>query len=316
MTLNSFKNYATILIITIILSVISLFSLGIIGFIFTALLSAVVGYTVIKYHYLFVSTVCACAVAVFAIFTDNFIFAVSSVIPSLLCGISLGVAYNIKLNEFKTLSVLSSIYALYMLLSIKILGVNENNHNIIEESFYTSAKVYKDALFAAYGGTISKVDIDVLMADALSVMMRFMPCIIIILCISIALFIFYVFKKVLKTRKVDLSQYKVFSDWQADKSLGIIHLIITLMCLILPANYFTDTLMNVVVISSFIFFILGLSFIDFILKCRAKNSMLRKIFLFFITIFSLLSLGVPFIAVSLMGTFETLFKLKEKTAKK
>ena len=316
MTENKFKHYALILILTIVLSAVSTLGLGVFGFLFTAILASIIGYTITRYHYFFVGAVCACVVAVYALFVGNFVAAITSLLPVLLCGISLGIAYNVKLTEFKTISILSCIYTLYLLLSVKIIGVNENNRNIIEEAFKTSSEIYKETLLAAYGSEISLIEIDSLMADVMSVLMKFMPSFIIILCICVALFMFFIFKKVLKFKKSDLSLYKPFSEWQFDKSLSVVYFIIVIISFIIPEGYMADALKNVVFVSTFVFYILGLSFVDFLLKRRIKNATSEKIILILTALFSLFALGFPFILISILGAADGLLNIKEKALKK
>ncbi len=313
---NKFKNYALILIATVILSLISTLNLSIVGILFTALLASVIGYTITRYHYYFVGLVCVCSCTVYALFVGDFIVAISSLAPTLLCGISLGIAYNLKFTEFKTISLLSCVYVIYLLLSVKIIGVDENNLNIIEKTFKESSEVYKNVLLATYAGEFSQAEISKLMSEIMTTMMKFMPSFILIICIVIAIFIFYIFKKILKITKSDLSVFKPFSEWQFDKSLGIIYIIVAIMIFIAPKGYIADAFANVLAVSTFIFYVLGLSFIDFLLKSRMNNSAPRKILLFFIATLPIFALGLPFIFICILGLFDCLINLKEKSLKK
>ncbi len=315
MTENKFKHYALILILTIILSAASTLNISIFVFLITALLATVIGYSVVRFHYYFVVAVCACVISVYALFTGSFFVAITSLLPTLLCGLSLGITYNLKVAEFKTISILSCVYTLYLLLSVKIIGVNSNNKNIIEETIETSSDMYKEALLATYGSEISVTEIDAIMTNVLSVVMKFMPSFIIILCICIAFLMFFIFKKILRLTKSDLSIYKPFSEWKLDKSLSVIYIVILIISFTVPKGYLADALINVILVSSFIFYIIGLSFIDFLLKRGFKSSIPRKICLVFIALLPLFALGFPFMLLSIVGASDGLFCFKEKMSK-
>ncbi len=316
MSEKRFKNYTLIIVITILLSLISVLPLGILGLITTALLASVIGYTVTKFHYWFVAFVCVCSTAVTALFVWDLAAAVSYVLPTLLCGLSLGIAHNIKLGNGKTITLVSCIYTLYLVLNISILGTNSKGQNIIEEALYSSAGIYKNALTTAYAGQISAAELDELMSVMLTTITKFIPGFIIIVCMCIALLYFWIFKKVLKIAKCDISAYKPFSAWRAEKAMSIIFIVITAISLVAPRqDYLSDALANAVMVSCFIFFIFGMSYLNFLLKRVMKNSALRKVVLIFITVSSVFTLGLPFIIVLMLGVLDSFVDFRKKSIK-
>ena len=126
----------------------------------------------------------------------------------------------------------------------------------------------------------------------------------------------YIFKKILRITKSDTLHYRAFSDWRPDRSTSIVYFILAIVGFVVPSgSYAADVLTNVITISTFIFFIFGLSFADFILKAKMKNNMLRKVILVILTLSSLFAFGMPFIIISIAGATDGCFDLRKKILK-
>ncbi len=302
LTKNTFINYALTIITTIILTLISMLPIGILGIVVTALLASTIGYSVTKHHYSFVGVVCACVFLICLIFSKDFLLSIAASLPLILCGVTLGITYNLKFSEFTAISVICGIYTIYLLLNVKFAN-----------AFSLSAKDYSNLLLSLYPDQFTQAEIDTLIADAMSVMMKFMPSFIIIMCGCLALLMFYIFKKVLKATKRDISFYKPFSDWHADRSFSIFFLIIALISLFLPEkNYFSDALSNVVLVSVFVFYIFGLALVDFLLSRKFKNKLSRRIILILLITFSS---GIPMLIFCFIGTLDGIINIREKITK-
>ena len=307
MTKNSFKNYFLILIITAVFSVAGLLPLGVITLLIQAVLASIIGYTVTRYHYWFVSTVCMFLIAIYTTFSGNFYTAISVSLPIILCGISLGIAYNVKISEFKTVSILTGVHTLYFLLNIKLLGV-DSLVNILADS----KKLYVDAFASVYADAIPKEQLEALISEVMALVYRFLPSIIVIFSILIALLFLYTFKKVLKITKMNTDVYKSFSEWKLDKSVGITALIVIIINFSLNTDsYFSAVLSNVCVISLFVFYIFGLAFMCSLLKKKVKNQKLLKAVMFFLALLPVLSPGLPFLMISSLGIVDTCFNFRK-----
>lgn len=311
MTKNSFKNYALIIIATVIISLIAMLPIGIFGIVSTALLASVIGYTVTKHHYYFVGVVCACVIAISALFSGDFYLTLVVNLPLILSGITLGIAYNLKLSKFKTTSIIAGIYTIYTLLNFKFL--TQDNKNYFENLLSDSIKNYSDAVVSVYPEQFSQAEIQTILGDAMAVMMKFMPSFTIIMCALLALLMLYTFKKVLKITKSDISFLNSFSDWHADRSFSIFFLLIALISFLLPEKtYFSDALANVVLVSVFVFYIFGLSMVGFLLGRKFKNKFARRIILILLIAFSS---GMPMLIFCFIGTLDGIVNIREKITK-
>ncbi|MBQ3119042.1 MAG: DUF2232 domain-containing protein [Clostridia bacterium] len=305
---NKFKSYAIILILTAIFTLGNVLPLGIFSLIFQAISIAILGCTVTKYHYTFVSVVCAFVVMLYSLFTQNILSGISFGVEVILYGITLGIGYNLKLSEFKIVGILAAIYSLFMIFNIKFSGTGENLRTIIASSM--------ESLYTIYESQITQTDFKTIVSTLLDVFMKFMPSIIIIIGIVFGLWYFWFFKKLLKITKSDINNYLCFSDLHADKSLSITYLILSLLSFLMPqGTYFSDALANVITVASFVFFIFGLSYADFILKNKMKNTVLRRLMLIFLIFASLSIIGIPFIMLSILGAMDGCFDYRNRLTK-
>ncbi len=311
MTKNSFLNQILIIIAAIFFTLISMLPLGIFSILVTAVIASIIGYSITKYHYWFLPVVCGFVFFVYFVFTKNISLTLISFMPVLILGTSLGICYNLKLSEFKLLTIITITYTLYVLLNIKILQLG--NIDIVKDVLFSSVKNYTDALASLYEGQIAKSEIDTLLGNVIMSIRKLMPSVIIMFSACTGLLSLYIFKKVLKLTKCDISQFKSFSEHRADKTLGIMFFIFFAVEIFMPEKgYLADAILNVCVISEFVFYIFGLSFIDFILKLKMKNLSLKKIVLILIVIFSV---GTPMLFISILGALDSCFDYREKISK-
>lgn len=308
MTKNKFKNYALILILMVIFTLGSTLPLGLVAALFSALAVALLGYSVTKYHYLFVGVLSASILALYTVFASDFLTGISLGIEIILYGLTLGIGYNVKLSEFKTIGLITVIYTLFVVINIKFTGTGENLRATLASSM--------ESIYAIYEGQISHADFKTVISALLDVFMRFLPSMIIISGICFGLWYFWLFKKVLKATKVDTSTYTSFVNLHADRAISIFFLVLSMVSFILPTgNYFSDSLANVITVASFVFFIFGLSYMDFILTQKMKNNSLRRVVLVFLIFASLSMLGIPFIMLSVLGAMDGCFNYRNRLNK-
>lgn len=305
---NKFRNYALITILTVVFTIASTLPLGVLTMLFSALLVALLGYTVTKYHYTFVTFICVSVFGLYSLFTADILTSVYATVPVVLCGLSLGIGYKLEFSDFKTISVVSAVYSLYTVLNMKFTGIADNFQSNIIDSIQSLAPLYENQ--------ISQADFNTLMSVVLNVLMRFTPSFLIIICICYGLVFFWEFKKILKITRSDMSVYSSFSDWHADKTVSIVYFVLAVISFLLPTgNFISDAFANVITVSSFVFFIFGLSYVDFMLKMNMKNSSLRKVILILLTILILPVFGLPYILLSVLGAMDGCFNYRKKFIK-
>lgn|GEM_PF-2864082 len=318
---NRFKNHILLLVASVILTLLTLLPLGILGIIVTALLTALVGYTVTKHHYSFVAVVCAGVLLMYVLFSGNLIASIFTSLPIILCGLSLGIAYNLKISSFKTIGIFTGVYTLNIL-SVLMLYGSKNGHNALEQLLSDVSNSFNEFISSESAQQFLSTSTDVnaetlreITNQVMAIFTMLMPAIIVIACILFALLNFAIFKKLLKSLKSDISFYSEFSLWRADVSMSVIYFIIVALAMFAPqGNYISAALLNVVTISTFVFFIFGLSFADYILTIKLKKQLLRRVILVILTVSSLLVLGFPFFILVFTGALDGCFNFRKKYA--
>ncbi len=305
---NKFKNYALILILTVIFTLGSALPLGIVSAFFSALLVALLGYSVTRYHYFFVGVVSACIIAFYTVFAQNFLSGIYLGVEIILYGLGLGIGYNLELSEFKTVGLLAVIYSIFVVINIKFSGTGENLRTLLASSM--------ESVYTLYEGQISQTDFKTVISSLLDVFIRFLPSMVIITGICFALLYFWFFKKMLKIARTNISSYADFIHLHADRAISISYLVLSLISFIVPTgNYLSDALANVITVASFVFFIFGLSYIDFILTQKMKNTALKRVILVALILASLTMFGLPFVMLSILGAMDGCFNYRNKFSK-
>lgn len=307
LTKKDLKNYIITAIIAVILTIVSASVSGIIGMIFLAYTAALIGYSVTKHHYGCVVLLCGLVAAVFGLFGRSFV-ALLSALPVILCGISLGISCNLKFSQFKTLFIVTCVYVLYMVINMKLSGMALNFSSILTEVISSAYPLYE--------GAISQTDYNAIASELLSVFLKFMPAFIIIFCMCYGILLLIAFKSVLKKSKSESSDFIIFSQWHADKNFGISFLILLGISFVLPVeNIFADAIANVILVSSFLFFLFGFSLLVYILEKKAKNPTSGKIISVVLFAVSVIFIGFPFMIISVMGFMDSFINYREKLKK-
>ncbi len=303
-----FLNYALITILTIVFACAATLPAGLAAVLISLVLTAILGYTATKYHYGFVVF---CSVLIFAVqtlFLKNFTLSITTSLPIILCGLSLGICYNLRMSDFKTVCIVTGIFTLYIVLNMKISGIGENMQTALMSTLDTLAPMYEDYMSAA--------DFKTLSSAVMTVFIQYMPSFLLIYCICYALLLFWIFKKVLKISKTDVSFYDAFSQWHADRALSVVFVVVALVGFLMPpGDIFTDAVANTVAVMAFIFFIFGLAYINSILIKRIKSAFSVKVVMALLTLISVFSFGIPFMLLSILGVADGFFDYRERFKK-
>ena len=300
----------------IIATLLTLLPAGLLSVISQGLVAAVIGYTVIKHHYSFVSVICLINFVIYLIFSGNILVALFSSIPIILCGLTLGICYNLKFSASRLLTIFTGVFVLNTVFNIKITEIAQKGQNVFNEIIYFAGDIYRETLIGASGGSVPLSQIDEIVSEVTSLLLRFSPSFIVISCILFSLISYYLFRRLCQIRKVYVSCFAKFSEWKSDKFISVTFLVLTLFSFIAPENSFlSDVILNMVTVMAFVFFIFGLSYIEFKLENKFKKSFVRKFILIVISSLSLIFIGLPFMAISFIGAICGISDLRSKNIK-
>ena len=308
MTKNNLKNYILTAILTVIFAIGTSIPFGMISVISSVALVGLVGYTVTRFHYIFVGFVCICILIPYVSFVGELSSAIYAYSEVIIYGVSLGICFNLKLSGIKTAGIVSGLNIAYTLLAMIVMGVSND--------FVASLTDGMQSFYPLYEEYITQEDYRSLMLTAIEMMTKFIPSFIVLSSVFIGIIYFVAFRFILKITK-SKSHYEMFSDYRADKPLSIIYFALSVISFFVPADsYYGDILRNIVLISTFIFFVFGLALIAYKLKNRFGNSPKAK-FLLALAIFSpLFALGLPFTVIGYIGALDGIFDFRLKNSSK
>lgn len=299
---NKIKEYVTIMLFILIFSIISIMPISVISFISTCITAALIGYLTITVPYLYLPSAFICMALVYYLFSGSFPLVLSGALPIMLCGLSLGIGCNLKTTPLKMIIVATGVQTLNITFHLKI-SQSVTSQNFIENVATAMEQMYQEILTTTPGAT---GEIRALVSQIISVLIKFSPAFIVILSFNFALLSYYFFKQICMLRKANCNALSAFSKWRADKSIGIIFFIMLALSFLLPANtLIVDAVYNVVTVMAYVFFILGLSVIEFLLLRRFQKSWSRKMILFIIAFVATMIAGIPFFIISVAGAMDS-----------
>ncbi len=313
MSSEKIKEYLSAVIIIFVATFLSMLPVPILGLLGSAVAIATLAYITTKYHYAYIIATILSVFVIQFICSANILSAALGLLPFALCGLTFGIAYNIKLAPMKAVALSTGAYTLYIVANLKLYSIANGGSNIFEEALLSAGKMYEEMYAAAVGGQFTGDEIHALVTTLTSSVMRYIPSMIVIICMIFALFSFYLFKRICKIRKSDVSNLLSFSDWRSEKSISILYFILFAVSFILKSEtLFADALWNVIMIMTFAFFMFGLSFVEYLLKNRIQKSFIRKLILLGIAAISVSFANIPFFVLSILGALDSFVNYRQK----
>ncbi len=301
------REYIFLLLCLVILSLAHLLPVLFLSVLCLALSSGILGYLMTKYHYGYVITALGCIFFVYLLFSGN----VLSALTVSLCGLTLGISYNLKYPPTKTVCICATVYVLNVAVNIKL--ADSTSQNALEEAIAAAGNILKESLATVQEAQIPESEINAIISQISATILRCMPSFIVIISICFSLLCFYMFKRICTMKKNDVSFLTPFSKWQADKTVSIIYLVLLLFTRFLPAGtLFGDALQNITLIMTFVFYVFGLSLLEHLLKRFIKGSVLRKFLLIIISMIAIPFMGVPYFILSIGGAFDSFADYRQK----
>lgn len=316
MSKDSIKEYLVTNALLVLLTIGVLLPSSALSLLCSALLSALIGYLATRFHYGYVGGACVLVVAVIFLMAQDLFSSVYLALPIVLCGLTLAICKNLSLSPIPALSVMTLIRTLSLVAGIRFAG-GENGENIFEQTLLETGETYQEVLSSSYGTSISQAEIDAVISESISMIKTLMPSFIIIASILISVLCFYFFKRILMHKKKDVSALLSFSEWRAEKGVGIVFFLLLLTQMLVSQDTMMGAaLLNVIVIMFFVFYLFGLSFLEHILKARMEKSFVRKLILIGISFVSFLMIGLPFIVTSIIGAADSILNLRQRKQKR
>lgn len=211
--------------------------------------------------------------------------------------VSIGLCFKKSYTYLKTLIIGTFFNTMYLIVNLlKIIFVDRVNitDDIIKPLLSTQFSEIKAVL----------PDMAITLNDIVNYITLNAPCAFIIISMFIALFYIALSKKFINTiYKGETLNIGHFSEIHLNKSVSLAFFIFVILSLFSSkASVFTDALSNVIAIMLAMFFIDGLSFIDFYFRKTGLWTIVRVIiYILVITVLSLLFVFSPVLIVTLIG---------------
>lgn len=313
MSTSNLKTYILILSLTVVLVACSALPIFVLSFLSPAIIAAILAYTITKFSPKYIIFHACLIFALNTIFLRSLQGAFVTTIPILLCGLTMGICYNLGQSTIKLLSISSIAYAISTVLNIKSIGPTASGKTILEDAIVLLGNIYKESLMKLPSTNFTTDELNHIVSELTSALLALSPAFIVIACGLMALLSYYAFSRILSFRHEDMKNLGAFSTWRADKTISIIYFVLTAVYFISPVNtWISDILLNITTIMSFVFFIFGLSFTEYKLKNRIASVVLRRLILLAIIFFSLTFTGIPFFVLSTCGMLDGLIDYRNR----
>lgn len=321
MTNKNRKNYLLTCAAVVLLSAISCFAGGILQAVCGILIAALLGLQTVKYHYGYVSATVSLVfltplvITAFlsdAAFGQAIVYTALLTVPVILMGLTLGFAANIKLSYYKTVVLLALIYLIGSLTNMKILSSASPAFRL-ENMIADSVGQLQTILNSAYGSNSEMIDpILSALGEIAKTTLTLAPAIFCLLSLFLAFLSITLFKAMSVKQQSDMSFWPNFCKLRADRISSVLFLVIFILNAFSPEGLFADATLNVTVILCGIFFVFGLSYLDWKMRIRGIKRMARRLIIIACIPLCTSFFMLPLLILVSLGIVDGLFDLRTR----
>ena len=316
MNINHKKSYFLSILAAALFSFIYCMTGGVMRFLAGMVLSSVIGVSVTKHHYIFVglkSALCVAVLTTFHAISGGVLGAMAGLTAGVilvLMGIGLGLSSNLSMSISKTVIMCSLIYLANMLIGFFALGREIPFDMLIGEM----RAVYTEVLEMQYAGLPEITQkADEIINSIMGMTIKFMPSVLICSAGVLGLIQSYIYRVMLPKFNKN-AKIESFSMLRAERTIGVLFIVICIALSISQNVLICDALLNLVVIMGFVFFICGLSYIDFSMRHKGKNKTHRAIMVIVVIPLITMFFAVGAIIVAGVGFFDSLINFRKRKA--
>ena len=312
MSVKNYKDFTVGILVLIALAVISALPMALLSLVAFALSAAIIGYMTTRFPLGYLLLGLFSYFVIYYLTAGNLLSATVTVLPVVLCGISFGIGYNVRLSPMKMIAIGTSVVSLCIVANLKLL-TELSGENIFLTTMETVKNVY-ESLFSEVASTaITQDELKSYVSEIITTLVRFFPSFIIIACFIYAIFVYYTFKRLCMMRKVDLQGLESFSEWRAEKSIAVIYFAVVAISFVFSKqSLVADVVLNIDMIMTFVFFVYGLSLLEHIFKKVIQKSGIRKMLITFIAFISLFTGGLFFLVLSIAGAMDAFLDYRHR----
>ncbi len=324
MTGKDIRNFLLATILIIVLSLVSSFTVGFLQAIAGILISVIIGVMSTKYHYGYVFASASTAFVVPIIisvfsgssFIEGITFATVLSLPMILIGFVLGIAANLKFEFSKTILMASVLYLVGSLINIKVLSmINPDSFNI-QSIVSMSVNEINETVKTMYAHDPDTRSYLTQIIGAIGkALLTLSPALFIVISLAIGYVSTILFKKINSLCGANMNFWPVFSNMRPDRAFTIIFVIIFFLNTAAPMGLFSDACANVELVLSCVFFVFGLSFLDWKFKNGGMKKWTRRMLLIVMVLACTMFMVLPLLIVIMFGVTDGLFGIRQRADK-
>ncbi len=313
MSSRNLKTYILMLSLTVVLVALSAIPTIAVSILCSTITAAILSYSITKFSPKYI-VFHGCLILVLNIlFLGNLFGAIMTALPVLLCGLVMGICYNLKIPTAKLLCSSTAVHVISFVINIKCIKTTASGKTIFEDAIAFLGQTYKESLMAITSTNLSPDELNHIVSELTSTLLVLSPGFIVIACGLVAFISYFAFCRILSIQHENTENLNAFSTWKAEKSICIIYFIIAVLYFISPVDTWVSNIsLNMIMVMTVVFFIFGLSFTEYKLKNRFSSVILRRLILLVISFCSITFTGIPFFVLSTIGVFDGFFDYRHR----
>jgi len=278
------------------------------------LISVLLGYSVTKHHYVFVA---AESLLVMAAITSFFLVigGISGIIAGIttsvfvvLLGVGLGIATNLNMSVRGMVLMSSAIYLINMFIGFSIIGGSVTSEMFLDEF----NAMLSETLATQYANTPEVISMaDELIGEIMSLVLKFMPTILVCSAGASGLVLTLVYKKIIVKINKNV-KIESLSNLRADKMAGILFIITIIITLSMNDALILDVLLNLIIILGFMFYVCGLTYIDSSMRFKGRNKTFRTIMVIVVLPLITMLFALPALFIAGIGFIDSFADFRKK----
>lgn len=284
---------------------------GIFGMVIGLLIAALLGIVFYRDHYLFGITNTVLVFVIFTLFQGP-LQALGLGALLLLLALTLALGTRFKVSSYTVLLWCTVLHVLDVLIGLKILGHITGETVTLSSIMLSSGEQMREMMLSQFSDPAYGVIIEQTVSSVVDMSIMLAPAMFIIFSAILSCLLFSVYRKLLNVYRAEASCFLPFEKMQAGKSMAIFYLILLLLLTgTNKTSMFFAATCNVVVVITFVFFVLGLSVFNHKLKEKGAKDVTRKIMIAALICFSTVFFMLPLIAVTLCGLTDAFFDYRQ-----
>lgn len=308
MKTSGLKTYFLITLITIALCGASCLLGGLTGTFAWIVIAALLGVVMYRYHFMFGIVNSGFILVIFSLFS-NLITGLTNAAPLILLGATMALGTRFKISLSRLLTIASALFLLNTLFGMELLKIASGGNMTLNSLWLDAGQQFRETTMQLYPESAAMFE------DAIAMTVNFMltisPALMVIASVFMAYVLILIYKKVQTIQGLDMSFLCSFSKLQAEKGFSIFFLILLLLFTVVPKGIFCDAILNVVIILTAIFFVLGFSVLCFKLKKDNSNVSARRLFIIVLIVSSTAFFMVPLLALAVCGLLDSFFDYRK-----